>query len=285
MLFYDCSTAPNPRRARMFIAEKGLEIESRDISMIRGEQLSPEFLKINPLGTIPVLVTDAGNVLTENIAIAVYLEEVRPDPPLLGRTAEERAMVFNWNAVVEHEGGQPIAEAFRNSHPAMKGRAVTGPEDFEQIPALAERAFRRIDLFFDLIEDRLKESEYLAGDVFSLADITAFVMIEFARVVKRRIPEDNAASRRWHAAVKARPSAAACAVPVPGRAWLDRRRPGTHDRPAPAGAECMEGQPMIPAPPMPRQHAPRTPPPKAGRIAGCTSLRHVAVPGGRGETT
>lgn len=209
MIFYDCPTAPNPRRARMFIAEKGLEIETREISMIKGEQLSPAFLKVNPLGTIPALVTEAGNVLTENVAIAAYLEERHPAPPLLGRNAEERGMVFNWNAIVEQQGGQPIAEAFRNSHPAMKGRAITGPEDFEQIPALAERAFRRIDLFFDLMERRLGQSEYLAGDRFTLPDITAFVMIEFARVVRRRIPEDNTATLRWHAAVKARPSAAA----------------------------------------------------------------------------
>ncbi len=209
MFFYDCSTAPNPRRARMFIAEKGLKIDSRDISMVKGEQLSPEFLKINPRGTIPVLITDEGNVLTENVGIAAYLEEICPEPPLLGRTPDERGMVFNWNAVVEQQGGLPIAEAFRNSHPAMKGRAITGPENFDQIPELAERAFRRIDLFFDLIETRLNESEYLAGDLFSLADITAFVMIEFARVVKRRIPEQNSASQRWHAAIKARPSALA----------------------------------------------------------------------------
>lgn len=209
MFFYDCSTAPNPRRARMFIAEKGLTIESRDISMIKGEQLSPEFRKINPRATIPVLVTDEGNVLTENVGIAAYLEAICPEPPLMGRTPDERGMVLNWNAVVEQQGGLPIAEAFRNSHPAMKDRAITGPENFEQIPALAERAFRRIDLFFGIMEDRLGESEYLAGDFFSLADITAFVMIEFARVVKRRIPEDKPALQRWHAAIKARPSASA----------------------------------------------------------------------------
>ncbi len=208
MLFYDCPTAPNPRRARMFISEKGIRVETREISMIEGEQLSPGFLKVNPLGTIPVLVTEAGNVLTENVAIAAYLEQRFPEPPLLGRDAEERGLVLNWNAVVEQQGGQPIAEAFRNAHPAMKGRALTGPEDFEQIPALAERAQRRVDLFFDLMERRLSESEYLAGDRFTLPDITAFVMIEFARVIRRRIPEGNTATLRWHAAVKARPSAA-----------------------------------------------------------------------------
>lgn len=208
MLFYDCATAPNPRRARMFIAEKGLSIETREISMVRGEQLSPEFLKVNPRATIPVLVTRDGITLTENVAIAAYLEDICPEPPLLGVGAEERAQVFNWNAVIEQQGGVPIAEAFRNSNPHMKGRAIPGPADFDQIPELAERAMARIDLFFAMLETRLQEAEFIAGARFSLADITAFVMIEFARVIRRRIPEGNAATLRWHGAVKSRPSAA-----------------------------------------------------------------------------
>jgi glutathione S-transferase len=102
----------------------------------------------------------------------------------------------------------PIGEAFRNSNPHMKGRAITGPANFDQIPELVDRSMARIDLFFAMLETRLKEAEFIACDRFSMADITAFVMIEFARVIRRRIPEDNAATRRWHAAVKTRPSAA-----------------------------------------------------------------------------
>lgn len=208
MLFYDCATAPNPRRARMFIAEKGLSIETRQISMIAGEQLGPAFLKVNPRATIPVLVTRQGLTLTENVAIAVYLEDICPEPPLLGVGAEERAQVLNWNAVIEQQGGMPIAEAFRNSNPHMQGRAITGPANFDQIPALVDRAMARIDLFLAMLETRLQEAEFIAGDRFSLADITAFVMIEFARVIRRRIPGDNAATLRWYEAARARPSAA-----------------------------------------------------------------------------
>ena len=208
MIFYDCSTAPSPRRARLFIAEKGLSIETREISIAAGEQLGPDFLRVNPRATVPVLVTDAGTVLTENIAIAAYLEEMFPDPPLMGTTPEDRALVLMWNAIVEQQGGNPIAEALRNSNPRMKGRAITGPVDFDQIPELAERAQTRIGLFFDLMEDRLRQSRYLACDSFTLPDITAFVMIEFARVVRRRIPEENTATRTWYDAVRARPSAA-----------------------------------------------------------------------------
>jgi len=208
MRFYDCSTAPSPRRARLFIAEKGLEIETLDISIAKGEQLSAEFLKVNPRATIPVLVTDAGTVLTENIAIATYLEDMYPDPPLMGQGAEEKALVLMWNAIVEQQGGMPIAEALRNTSPYMKDRAITGTVNFEQIPELAERALHRVGLFFDTLEKRLQDSPYIACEQFTLPDITAFVFIEFARVIRCSIPEENSATLDWYARVKARPSAA-----------------------------------------------------------------------------
>lgn len=208
MLFYDCSTAPNPRRARMFIAEKGLEIETRDISIAKGEQLLPEFRAVNPRATLPVLITEAGNVLTENVAIALYLEDMFPDPPLMGVGPEERAQVLNWNAIAEQQGAMPVAEAFRNSNRHMKGRALPGPAGFEQIPELAERGMARIGLFLDLLEQRLQDSPFVALDRFSLADISAFVFIEFARVVRVSIPDGHSATLDWYGRVKARPSAA-----------------------------------------------------------------------------
>ncbi|TDK50572.1 glutathione S-transferase family protein [Antarcticimicrobium luteum] len=208
MIFYDCSTAPNPRRARMFIAEKGLAIETRDISIAKGEQLSEEFLKVNARGTIPVLVTDDGTVLAENLGIAAYLEAAFPEPPLMGVSPEEKGMVMMWNAIVEQQGGLPIAEVLRNTSPHMKGRAIPGPLDFEQIPELAERGRARVGFFFDQLEERLQQSPYLAGDTFSLADITGFVFVDFARVIRTRIPEGNAATLDWFERIRARPSAA-----------------------------------------------------------------------------
>jgi len=207
MLFYDCSTAPNPRRARMFIAEKGLDIESRDISIAKGEQLGPEFLAINPRATIPVLVTDSGAVLTENLGIAAYLEAAHPEPPLMGQTPDEKGAVMMWNAIVEQQGGLPIAEVLRNTNPHMKDRAIPGQTNFEQIPALAARGMARVELFFDLLETRLKQSRFLALDQFTLADITAYVFVDFARVIRRRIPEGNTATLAWFASIKSRPSA------------------------------------------------------------------------------
>jgi glutathione S-transferase len=208
MLFYDCSTAPNPRRARMFIAEKGLTIETRDISIARGEQLTPEFLAVNPRATIPVLVTEAGTRLTENLAIAAYLEAKFPEPPLMGVDAEQKAAVLMWNAITEAQGGIPIADVLRNTNPHMKGRAIPGQVDFEQIPELATRGQARVGLFFDLLEERLQQSRFLALDTLSLADITAFVFVDFARVIRARIPDGNTATRRWFDTIKARPSAA-----------------------------------------------------------------------------
>ncbi len=208
MLFYDCATAPSPRRARMFIAEKGLDIETRQISLADGAQLSPDFLAINPRATVPVLVTEGGQVLTENIAIAAYLEALHPEPPLMGSDPEEKAAVLMWNAIAETQGAQPVAEALRNGNPRMKGRALPGPTDYEQIPALAERGMQRVAAFFDLLEARLQDSPFLALERFTLADITAFVFVDFARVIRARIPEGNLATLTWFENVKARPSAA-----------------------------------------------------------------------------
>ncbi|MGR3760345.1 glutathione S-transferase family protein [Roseobacteraceae bacterium NS-SX3] len=207
MIFYDCSTAPNPRRARMFIAEKGLAPETREISIAEGEQLDADFRAVNPRATIPVLVTDEGTVLTENLGIAAYLEAAFPEPPLMGRTPDEKGLVLMWNAIAEQQGGLPIAEALRNTHPAFEDRAIPGPVNYRQLPELAERGRDRTARFFGLLEERLQESPYLATDHFTLADISAFVFVEFARVIKMRVPEGNSATQAWHEAVAARPSA------------------------------------------------------------------------------
>ena len=207
MIFYDCSTAPSPRRARMFIAEKGLTIESRDISIAKGEQLTEAFRAINPRATVPVLITDEGDTLTENLGIAAYLEARFPTPPLLGSTPSEKGQVAMWNTIVELQGGMPIAETLRNSNPHMKGRAITGPTNYDQIPELAERGRARVTAFFAMLEERLGQSRYIAGDFFSIADITAYVFVDFARVIKARIPEENTATRAWFDQISARPSA------------------------------------------------------------------------------
>ncbi|WP_170465774.1 glutathione S-transferase family protein [Ruegeria arenilitoris] len=207
MLFYDCSTAPNPRRARMFIAEKGLEIETREISIAKGEQLADDFRAVNPNATVPVLVTDDGTALTENLGIAAYLEARFPEPPLMGRTPDEKGQVLMWNSIVEQQGGMPIAETLRNTHPAFADRAIPGPVNHAQIPELAQRGSARVGRFFSMLEDRLAESSFVAGAEFTLADISTFVFVDFARVIKMRIPQQNTATLAWFDKVASRPSA------------------------------------------------------------------------------
>ncbi len=206
MLFYDCSTAPSPRRARIFIAEKGVQIESRDVSIAKGEQLDEAFRSVNPRATLPVLVTDEGTVLTENLGIAVYLEARFPEPPLMGRTPDEKGLVLMWNAIVESQGAAPIAEALRNKHPAFEGRAMPGPVNYAQIPELAQRGLDRTHVFFEMLEARLQHSPFVAGEVYTLADISTFVFVDFARVIKLGIPENNTATRAWFDKVQSRPS-------------------------------------------------------------------------------
>lgn len=207
MIFYDCATAPSPRRARMFLAEKGIEVETREISIAKSEQLLPEFLAVNPDAMVPVLVTDEGQTLTENLGIATYLEALQPEPPLIGSTPAETGEIMMWTSIAEQQCGLAVAEALRNSNPHMKGRAIAGPENFQQIPELAERGMRRIALFFEKLETRLEGREFVAADRFSLADITSFVFVDFARVVKMRVGDDHPNLKRWYDAISARPSA------------------------------------------------------------------------------
>ena len=207
MIFFDCATAPSPRRARMFLAEKGIPVETRQVDLRSGEHLGEEFLALNPRGTVPVLVTDKGTVLTENLAIAAYLEAAFPDRPLIGRDPDETGLVWMWTAICEQQGGIAVAEALRNSSPAMKDRALPGPVPYAQIPELAERGRARLARFFDLLEERLQDSPYLAGDRFTLADLTGFVFVDFARVVRMGLPEGHKAAQAWVQRIAERPSA------------------------------------------------------------------------------
>jgi glutathione S-transferase len=136
---YDCATAPSPRRARILLAEKGVAHETIEVDLRNGEQLSDAYRKINPQCTVPALRTDEGLLLTDNAAVAAYLEARYPERPLLGSTPGEKAEVASWNWRIEFEGLLAIAEAMRNRAPSMANRALPGPVDYPQIPELAER--------------------------------------------------------------------------------------------------------------------------------------------------
>ena len=204
--FYDCSTAPSPRRARILLAEKGVAHETVQIDLRKGEQFGEDFRRVNPQCTVPVLRVDDGTVLTDNAAIIAYLEARFPDPPLLGQTPEEKAEIASWQWRIEFEGLMAVAEALRNSSPAMANRALPGPVDYAQIPALDERGLARVAQFFATLNDRLAGRDYIATDRFSVADITAVVVVDFARIVKMKPGEEHPDLLRWRAAMAARPS-------------------------------------------------------------------------------
>lgn len=203
---YDCATAPSPRRARIFLAEKGVAHETVAVDLRSGEQLGDAYRQLNPQCTVPALRTEQGLLLTDNAAIAAWLEARFPNPPLLGETPEEKAEVASWNWRMEFEGLQPIADALRNSAPAMANRALPGVANYPQIPALAERGLARIEQFFELLNQRLAGREFIATGRFSVADITAVVAVDFARIVKRKPGEQHAELLRWRAAMAGRPS-------------------------------------------------------------------------------
>ncbi|PJK27950.1 glutathione S-transferase family protein [Minwuia thermotolerans] len=207
MQFYDCATAPSPRRARIFIAEKGLDVPTTQVDVGKAEQLGDDFLKINPRGTVPVLMTDEGVALTENLAIAAYLEAKHPEPVLMGNSDIERAEVLQWAAIAESHGFQAVAEALRNTNPHMKGRALPGPDNYDQIPELGERGLTRTKRYFEILDRRLEGREWLVGGGLTYADITAFVCADFARIIKMRVPEELGNLHGWYTKMKERPSA------------------------------------------------------------------------------
>lgn len=209
MQFYDYQPAPSPRRVRMFLAEKGLDVPTVQVDLREKEQLSDAYRKINPRLTVPCLVLDDGSSIADIDAICRYFEERHPEPALYGRTPEERAAVTALNNQIEVDGVRTLADGFRNSVKGFAGRAIPGPVDVEQIPELAERGKMRAGLWLEDMNALLADREFLAGDTVTVCDISAFVAIEFAAWQKIGIAESQSHLARWHQAMAARPSAQA----------------------------------------------------------------------------
>jgi glutathione S-transferase len=209
MKLYDCTTAPSPRRVRIFLAEKGISVPMVQVDLRNGEQFSPEFRAVNPECTVPVLELDNGTRVADILAVCRYFEELYPEPRLMGRTAEQKAVIEAWQRRLERDGFYVAMEAFRNSTPGLKGRALPGSESYEQIPALAERGRMRIQHFFAWLDVRLSDNEFVCGPHFTIADITGMVTVDFCGWAKLKAPEHFGHLHRWHATVSARPSAKA----------------------------------------------------------------------------
>ena len=211
MLLYDCATAPSPRRARMFIAEKGLAEKGVDVQLEQVDlaglgNLEADYLAKVPTGTVPALLTDEGELITENLAIAAYLERLHPKPPLMGRDALEAARILEWDMRITLGAFLACAEMIRNSSPRMVDRALPGPRPVKQIPELAARGRARIAGFWDDFDAHLAGRDFVASGGYSYADITGTVCVDFSAWCKASPLETHPNIVAWHARMRARPN-------------------------------------------------------------------------------
>lgn len=210
MKLYDMKNAPNPKRVRMFLAEKGVEIERIEIDIPSGQNLTDDYLAINPRGLVPSLVLDDGTVIGESVAICRYLEDLYPDPPLMGVDAKDKAVVEDWQRQMEFDGLMSVAWVFRNTTPIFKDRALPGSAGkLPQSQEMAEMGKARAGYFFENLDKRLSDVPFVAGERFTIADITAYMVMMMARWVKLPVPEDLTNLHRWREEIAARPSAKA----------------------------------------------------------------------------
>lgn len=203
MKLYDGGRAPNPRRVRIFLAEKGIEIERQQVDLGTLEHKGAAYMAINPLQQVPALELDDGTILTESIAICRYFEALQPEPALFGRNGREAAIIEMWNRRIEQRLLFGVAQVFRHLHPAMK------PMENPQITAWGELNKPRVMEFLNLLDSELASRAYVASDAFSVADITGLVAIDLMKPAKLAVPDQMNHLKRWYADIAARPSAAA----------------------------------------------------------------------------
>ena len=203
MKLYDSKAAPNPRRARIFLAEKGITLPVEQVDIMAKQHLTAEYAAINPLQRMPALELDDGTIISESIAICRYFEVLQPEPPLFGVGAKDIALVEMWNRRAELNLFFPVAHVFRHTHPAMKELEVP------QVPAWAEANRPRIADFLRILDHELQSRPFIAGERYTVADITALCAVDFMKPARVAMPDDLANVKRWHAEVAARPSAKA----------------------------------------------------------------------------
>jgi glutathione S-transferase len=202
MQLYDSRRAPNPRRVRVFLAEKGITVPTVQVDINTKENLGEAFRQKNPLGTLPVLELDDGTIIAESVAICRYFEETQPEPPLMGTDAKDRALVEMWQRRMELEVFGPVTQSFRNTHEFFKGRIPQVPEWGAVSRTWALKRYGWLD---EVLADR----PFVAGDRYTIADITALCAVDFGRVTDIRIQPEQKHLQRWYEAVSARPSAKA----------------------------------------------------------------------------
>lgn len=206
MLLYDFPKAPNPRRINIFLAEKGIDIPRVAVDLMKREQLTPAYRAKNPGCDVPMLELDDGTCISQIRGIQRYFEETHPNPPLMGSSPAQKASVEMWDQLAFMNGLLAVAEAFRNTAEGFANRAVVGPHNYPQIPELAQRGKARLQHFFEDFDKRLTDHDYVAGDFYSVADITALVTCDFAGWIKASIPDSCVHLKAWHARVSQRPA-------------------------------------------------------------------------------
>jgi glutathione S-transferase len=202
MKLYDSKQAPNPRRVRIFLAEKGISVPIVSVEIAKGETRSSPYIDKNPLGGLPMLELDDGTCIAESVAICRYFEATQPDPPLLGSGAVDQAVVEMWQRRMELELMRNVTGCFQNTHDFFKGR-------IEQVPAFGEVCRKNARTRLAWLDGEMARRPFIAGDRYTIADITALCSIDFGRVVDIRIADDQKNLARWYEAVSTRPSAKA----------------------------------------------------------------------------
>ena len=207
MKLYDAVWAPSPRRVRIFLAEKRIDVDRELVDLRSDAHRSPEFLALNPRGTVPALLLDDGIVIGESSAICRYFEALHPDPPLFGTTPLEIATIEAWTRRIEDDGYAAVGHVLRNTIPAFAGRAISGTwPEMPQIAELAERGRCMWPVFLNAVDARLEENEWIAGGGYSFADIVLVVALDFGKPARLPPATERPAIARWRAAVEARPS-------------------------------------------------------------------------------
>lgn len=207
MKLHDFAPAPNGQRVRVFMAEKGLEIPVVEVKVRDGAMFEEPYRSMNPFAVVPFLELDDGTCIGESVSICRYLEELHPTPSLMGRDPRERALVDMWNRRVELDGYLPVMHALRNAEPSFQGRVVPGTRnDLVQYPEIVERGRDMLMILLERLDERLSGNRFLAGETFSIADITGYFLIRLADRTGFPIPDDRPDVKRWHEDVAARPS-------------------------------------------------------------------------------
>jgi glutathione S-transferase len=203
MKLYDSNRAPSPRRVRIFLAEKGVKVELIPVDLAKMEQFGDAFTALNPMQRVPVLILDDGTPISEIMAICRYIEALHPEPNLLGKEAREIALIEMWNRRIEFNFYWPVSQAFRHLHPAMSER------EKPQVAAWGEANKPKVMEFARFLDSELGKRSHVAGDRFTVADITGYVTVDFMKLAKIELPAEMKNVQRWHASIAARPSAAA----------------------------------------------------------------------------